>query len=238
MTTQPPTADAGMVGELVSAVTDTINSFHRVVGLLHTAVLEDLARAAGTVEKDLGVLKGIEAVSVAEMSRPHSPILGLGFAAHPAVFGEPGLAWWHDAGVGKGVQLLGVRTKPGTIDFYDYLNTEWWRGSIVDDDNHIFGPYVDHSGTNAYILTFARAVRHAGVLSGIVVLDVQVGQLQSMWQAPLLRLPKPCSVINDESVVIATNDSTLMANTLKPWASMHRIEIKSSGWSVVLGKGD
>jgi hypothetical protein len=227
-----------MVGELVSAVMDTINCFHRVVGLLHTAVLEDLARAAGTAKKDLGVLKGIEAVSVAELSRSDSPILGLGFAAHPAVFGEPGLAWWHHAGVGKGVQLLGVRTKPGTIDFYDYLNTEWWCGSIVDDDNHIFGPYVDHSGTNAYILTFARAVRQAGVLSGIVVLDVQVGRLQSMWQAPLLRLPKPCSVINDESVVVATNDSTLMANTLKPWTSMHRIDVKSTGWGVVLGKGD
>lgn len=238
MTREDATADADSVSALVSIVVDTLQSFHGVIGRLHTAVLADLARVAGAPVKSLGLLGSIEAVSVAEMSRSDTAILGLGFAAHPAVFGEPGLAWWHHAGIDKGVQLLGVRTKPGTIDFYDYLKTEWWRGSIEDDDSHVFGPYVDHCGTNAYVLTFARAVRHAGVLSGIVVLDVQVERLQSRWQAALLRFAGPCSVINDENVVIATNDSTLMADTLEPWTSMKRIHVNGTGWGVVLGRGD
>ncbi len=84
----------------------------------------------------------------------------------------------------------------------------------MDEQHHIYGPYVDHSGTNAYILTFSRGVSYKESMVGLVVLDVLVGQLQSLWQPQLLKLPKPSSVVDEDGVVIATNSGSLLGGAI------------------------
>lgn len=235
MTGRRSPASSKVASSLIASISQTIGDLREIIDALHAAALEDLGNVRKSGTMTIQCLSTVERVSVRELSKPVSSVLGLGFAADPQVFKEPGLAWWRRGLGGQGVQPLGVRTIPGAIDYYDYMQTEWWRGSITNEDDQIFGPYVDHSGTNAYILTFAKRVTYREKTAGAVVLDVLIDTLQSMWQAPLLRLPKPCSVVNGEGVVIATNDSALMANIVVPSPSMNCIGVDGTDWSICQG---
>jgi hypothetical protein len=231
---KPPETKGDVLGALAGSVERTIAYVRGVVDDLHGAVVADIEAADRGEIKHLGMLRRLETRCIDEVSRGNSPIHGLGFAAEPAAFTEPGLAWWYRNLDGE-IRRLGVRMKPGTINFYDYTETEWWRNSSADDREHIFGPYVDHSGTNAYVITFARRVSRNADFSGVVVLDIMVSKLQAMWQAPLRNLPKPSSVINGEGLVIATNDSRLLASTINPSNSLDRIGVESTDWSILRG---
>ncbi|MBS0232090.1 MAG: hypothetical protein JSR99_01235 [Proteobacteria bacterium] len=231
---KPKEVDPALAGaELLNAVSGTISQLVAVNDAVHAAVLKELAKQQPRLGCELKRLDPIYKVVRSELSEPSTPLLGMGFAANPNVFDGPGLLWWYGGKKSRNLRPLQVGTRPTGLDFYDYTATRWWIESIVDDTCHIYGPYVDHSGTNAYVVTLGHSVNYGGAKVGLVVLDVLVGKLQSLWQSHLLRLPKPTSVVNREGIVIATNSGALMGGVLR--SADAGTPIPGTDWQIAAG---
>ncbi|MFC7959134.1 PDC sensor domain-containing protein [Rhodococcoides kroppenstedtii] len=220
------------------------------IGALVNAVSEDCIDVAEAIALDLsGTRPGarppqslphlmFRAQTV--LSRSGTPLLGMGFVGDNRAFDGRVLHWWYKPEIGASAQPLEVSTQPAMIDYYDVVNTEWWAAALAGDATEIAGPYVDYSGTNAYILTFARAVRHGGAVVGVVAADIAVGELQTRWQHDLLRAPKPTSVVNEDGVVIATNSGRLLGGVvdLGRRRDIVRTRVPGCSWLLIHGPAD
>jgi hypothetical protein len=169
------------------------------------------------------------------------PMLGMGFLPHPDVLPNFPVRWWYNSGTAataeSPLRALTVGSQPQAMDFYDTLSTEWWQNAANSSDPVVSGPFVDISGTNAYVVTFSQAVRVDGELLGVVAADVTVATLQALCQNTLLDLARPTSVVNHEGMVIATNAGTLLGSVVDMAVldEGHRSPVPGTTWLVVTG---
>jgi hypothetical protein len=170
------------------------------------------------------------------------PVLGMGFLPNPTALPNTKVRWWYNSGKfpdGRAsLRPLTVGLKPEAMDFYDATSTEWWQNGANSDEPVVSGPFVDISGTNAYVVTFAQSVRIEGHLIGVVAADVTVATLQSLCQNDLLDMPRPTSVITREGMVIATNAGALLggavvSSTIK---DDQRSRIDGTSWLLSSGR--
>jgi hypothetical protein len=147
-----------------------------------------------------------------------APVLGMGFLPNPKILPGTGVCWWYNSGniqnAPTSLRPLAVGFQPEAMDFYDVTETEWWRNAVNSDGAVASGPFVDISGTDAYVVTFSRSVRVAAELIGVVAADVTVAMLQQLCQNDLLDMPRPTSVISREGMVIATNAGALLGGAI------------------------
>ncbi|MXP23449.1 hypothetical protein GIY30_19095 [Gordonia sp. HNM0687] len=167
------------------------------------------------------------------------PVLGMGFLPVPDDSARIRPQWWYqqpDAAKNKvGMKPLSVAPEPEALDFYDIVATEWWRNAVESNRPVASGPFVDISGTNAYVLTFAQSVRIDGELIGVVAVDVTVSTFQSLCQNDLLDLPRGTSVVNPEGMVLATNIGALLGGVvdMNTVPASRKKPITRTSWVVV-----
>ena len=219
---------------LEKAVCQTLSRVFAICDELADVVTTDLADRSDAGLIKLQELKSLYASARRTLTAPDSPIYGLGFAVDPKAFAEPGLLWWYSAPAGQELRPLAVSMQPGHLTYYDYTVSHWWRGSLGDEKPHLFGPYVDHSGTNAYIVTFSRGVFLHDVQIGMIVGDILVGTLQSLWQRELSALPKPSSLVDEDGVVVATNSARLLGSALRASSNSAKLAMDGINWKIVV----
>jgi hypothetical protein len=221
------------VAAIVDLIDDDVAQWQSIVGVLHRALLEDLARLhpARTMPR-LKDLNGAEAAAFRCIAESSARVYGAGFIATPEAFVDaPGLVWVTKSVHGGASARLVV-----DAEFYGYTTAPWWIGTLNDDEFHTTGPYVDASGTNEYITTYSRRVTLDEVLVGVIGVDVLVSQLQRHLQAAICRLPAESCITDVDGAVLVTNTGRLLGATLDPIAiSGPRHRIASTGWYVVIG---
>lgn len=218
---------------LACALTAMNGQLRELLGQMREHVLADA----------IAMKDGPERLSLAEFEQfVHSlysienlPVLGMGFLPNPLVLPRFSARWWYNSATESPLRALTVGIQPQAMDFYDTLSTEWWQNAARSTDSVVSGPFVDISGTNAYVVTFTHAVRVDGELVGVVAADVTVGTLQALCQNTLLDLPRPTSVVNAEGMVIATNAGALLGSAvdMSTITDDHRSPIAETSWLLV-----
>jgi hypothetical protein len=175
------------------------------------------------------------------LSADETLILGMGFIADSHWRNDDRIQWWYRSPEPGGtLQPLTVGTDPQAFDYYDVAAADWWTAAAASDQPCTSGPYVDLSGTNAYVVTFSLGVRTSDQLLGVVAVDMPVGELQARWQDVLLDLPKPTSLIDSQGAVIATNAGRLLGAVIGPAeiADVSRHPVPQTSWVVIQGSSD
>jgi hypothetical protein len=164
------------------------------------------------------------------------PVLGMGFIADRESTPDGAIHWWYNGADSQdAMRPLAVGTQPQAFDFYDVAASEWWQNAAGSQRPTASGPYVDFSGTNAYIVTFSLGVRRADELLGTVAVDIAVGVLQGLWQDALLDLPRPTSVVDRQGLVIATNAGALLGSLvdLEQVTGSRQQNISGTSWMLI-----
>lgn len=140
--------------------------------------------------------------------------LGMGFIESPERVGSTTVHWWFRPVEDNPIAPLVPEAHPAMIDFYDFERSEWWQAAVVDEEFHISEPYVDALGTNAYVVTGSLALHADGTLFGVSAVDIEIGELQSRWQADLVEMQGVQCVLSAEGAVIATNSGRLLGESV------------------------
>ena len=131
--------------------------------------------------------------------------VGLGFVAAPGeVDGlERYMAWWQRSN-GR-ISRLRLNFDPTSIDVYDYLQMEWFQLAQQEGGRIAYGPYVDYSGAELYIVTVTVPVHFGGRFVGVMGADLVVSELERRLVAVLREAPMDAVVVSGERRVIAAN---------------------------------
>jgi hypothetical protein len=222
---------------LIGAVTTLNTRVRGVLATMHDHVAEDAAAMRGQAKRLS--LAGFEHFVHALYAAEELPVLGMGFLPNPDLLPEFSVRWWYNSAtpVDSPLRALNAGNQPQAMDYYDTLSTDWWQNAAKTSESVVSGPFVDISGTNAYVITFTQAVRVDDEMIGVVAADVTVGTLQALCQNILLDLPRPTSIVNADGMVIATNAGALLGSAIE-MASVpddRRIPVPGTPWMLVNG---
>ena len=189
------------VSTLAAAASAVLEPVYARLESLAGTVVATRPRRGGWSESHLGPVKE-ELVRLLGEDRI---AIGLGYVAAPGeVDGqERFMAWWQRHG--DRVSRLRLNFDPTSIDVYDYLQMEWFQLAREGRRRVAFGPYVDYSGSDLYIVTATVPVVADGRFVGVVGADVVVSELERRMVDVLRRAPTDAVLVNAERRVIAAN---------------------------------
>ncbi|OBF27993.1 cache domain-containing protein [Mycobacterium sp. ACS4331] len=191
--TQAAAHVAGVVEDIFSALRQGAAE----AAALYSEVAED-----GTV--DPVQLAGLRP-SIERRLAAHPHFDGTGLVVDPSVLRgvDRYQEWWRPLGDGRFEFLdvkTGFREEP-----YDYTTMSWFVGAAQGMEC-IRGPYVDLSGSDLYVLTFAVPAVHDGRFLGISGADVTVSSFEGQVIADL-------SVLDCEVVVVNSADRVVISSS-------------------------
>jgi hypothetical protein len=131
--------------------------------------------------------------------------VGMGFVAEPAVVDdrERFMYWWQmTAGRTSRLRLNFDRS---SIDVYDYAEMEWFTQPRQGRARVLFGPYVDYSGSELYIVTATTPVVVDGAFCGVVGVDLLFPELERRLLGALRQAPADAVLVNAERRVVSAN---------------------------------
>ncbi len=130
--------------------------------------------------------------------------VGWGFVAVPGLIEgqDRFMSWWQRSGAG--VRRLRLNFDPSSIDVYDYLQMAWFQQPQQGGSRAAFGPYVDYSGSELYIVTATVPVIARGEFIGVAGADL-TGELERRLVSVLRTARAEAVVLNDEFRVVAAN---------------------------------
>ncbi|AQA03342.1 hypothetical protein BVC93_13995 [Mycobacterium sp. MS1601] len=129
--------------------------------------------------------------------------------AEQALADEPRyLQWWRNgANPGAPPTPLHLDLDPSSEYFYDYFTMEWFTVPRDQGTRTIHGPYLDFTGVDINICTFAVPARlRDGTFIGIAGADVPVAAIDAALM-PVLRDTRPLALVNAAGRVIVSNDT-------------------------------
>ncbi len=164
---------------------------------------------------------------------------GAGVVAAPGVVAgkERHLEWWQrtapidaSAAIGgrgdggqEGFARIRLNLDPESVDVYDYLDMDWFTVPRKLGRRYVYGPYVDFSGADRYVLTLTIPVFGGGfgdraigdrVLGdgpgereflGIAGTDIRMSHLEPELLAILRPVPVPAVLVTGERRVVVAN---------------------------------
>lgn len=138
---------------------------------------------------------------------------GMGFVADAgAVSGQERFMSWWQRTPGDRVARLRLNFDPSSVDVYDYLQMEWFQ-QARGRDRVVYGPYVDYSGSEMYVVTMTVPVHVHGRFVGVVGADLGVNEVERQLVAVLRRVPRDAVLVNAERRVLATNTPRWVVGT-------------------------
>jgi hypothetical protein len=155
---------------------------------------------------------------------------GAGVVAAPGVVAgkQRHLEWWQrtlaaDGGQG-GFARIRLNLDPESVDLYDYLDMDWFTVPRTLGRRFVYGPVLDFSGADRYVLTLTipvyadsvpggaadvpgdgrRATGERAFL-GIAGTDIRMSHLEPELLALLRPVPAPAVLVTGERRVVAAN---------------------------------
>lgn len=213
-------------------VEDIFGALNRISGAT-TALWDRLGGTART--SDLGELRE---VILAEVQGRATPLHGAGLVLAPdALTDRPRhLEWWRSADkTGGAPQKAHFDLNPDSDYYYDYSAMEWFVMPRDRDTRWVAGPYLDYTGVDLYICTFAVPVRsRADTFLGIAGADVTLASLDATLMPALRAGGRPVALVNAEGRVIVGNHADYVTGSRLKRADIARGEqVPGTQWTLV-----
>ena len=148
---------------------------------------------------------------------------GAGIVAAPGVVAgkHRHLEWWQrgaagEGGAGQGGEAFArirLNLDPESIDLYDYLDMDWFTVPGRERRRYVYGPYVDFSGADRYVLTMTVPVCDGPEFLGVAGVDLRMSHLEPELLAVLRAIPAPAALVTAERRVVAANTPRWISGT-------------------------
>jgi len=144
---------------------------------------------------------------------------GAGIVAAPGVVAgkHRHLEWWQRTMSGEpgGESFARIRLNldPESIDLYDYLDMDWFTVPGRERRRYVYGPYVDFSGADRYVLTMTVPVADGAEFLGVAGVDLRMSHLEPELLAVLRAVPAPAVLVTAERRVVAANTPRWISGT-------------------------
>ncbi|CAN5238802.1 cache domain-containing protein [soil metagenome] len=235
-----PTTAADVRAAVTAVVESTFDSLNRIAGAMTAVwdVLEDRRTTPRSAD-----LAGLRGVVFAELNVHRTLFHGAGVVvAEGLLTDQPRyLEWWrNDSRRGGPAQPLQLDLNPGSEYFYDYTSMQWFTTPRDDGTRTVHGPYLDFTGVDLTICTFAVPVRSQhGRFLGIAGADVPVASIDAILIPAFRASGAPLALINAEGRVIAANDPEhLPGSRLRHGVPGLRHPVPGTPWTLVALSSD
>jgi hypothetical protein len=149
---------------------------------------------------------------------------GAGVVVAPGVVAgrERHLEWWQRTGSGDsgaasdGYARIRLNLDPESIDLYDYLEMDWFTVPRETGRRYVYGPYIDFSGADRYVLTLSVPVLDGGEFLGVAGTDLRMAQLEPQLLAVVRSVAAPAVLVTGERRVIIANSPRWIPGTRLP----------------------
>ena len=158
---------------------------------------------------------------------------GAGVVAAPGVVEgkHRHLDWWQrtagddsapDDSAPHGYARIRLNLDPESIDLYDYLDMDWFTVPQREGRRYVYGPYVDFSGADRYVVTITAPVfddvgfDDAGgerEFLGVAGADIRMSHLEPDLLAILRSVSAPAVLVTAERRVVAANTAHWISGT-------------------------
>ncbi len=217
------------VSDLVEDIFDALTR----IGGATTALWDRLdgnARAADLAE--------LREVILAELTGRATPLHGAGLVLAPDALADRSrhLEWWRSADkAGSAAQKSRFDLNPDSDYYYDYSTMEWFVMPRDRGTRWVAGPYLDYTGVDLYICTFAIPVHSgAGEFLGIAGTDVTLAALDATLMPALRAGGRPVALVNAEGRVIVGNHADYVTGARLKRADMAKGEpVPGTQWTLV-----
>ena len=206
-------------GARIRAVLDGIFGPLAVVGTAFATQRRTCRAAGGELTSErLSGLREIIWRQLAELPAAD----GAGIVAAPCVVAgrDRHLEWWQRTGAVEGgpdaYARIRLNLDPESIDLYDYLEMDWFTVPRREGRRHVYGPYIDFSGADRYVLTTTVPVLDDGEFIGVAGADIRMSHLEPELLAILRSVPVPAVLVTAERRVVAANTARWIAGTRVP----------------------
>ena len=143
------------------------------------------------------------------------------------------LEWWRV----PGPRRLSLDLDPSSETFYDYTQMEWFAVPRDTGQRVASGPWVDYSGADRYVVTFARPVLDGrGRFVGVAGADVPLTGLEEAVIPTLRSAAAELALVNGRGRVVASSSATVAPGTLLRSVAEDRVTPVAelgSGWRIV-----
>jgi hypothetical protein len=112
------------------------------------------------------------------------------------------LEWWRQDI--DNVVPLWLNFDPTSVDIYDYLEMEWFTKAKRDNARTVFGPYVDYTGADHYVLTMTTPVVD-DVFIGVVGADLLMSLFEAKILPVLYEMQREVVLVNSERRIVSAN---------------------------------
>lgn len=191
------------VTELVADVFDALAR----IGDAAAGLLGSLAER-GTAPRSAD-LAAVRDTILAELHRRPGLLHGAGLVmAEGALTDRPRhLEWWRvGQKPGAAPQQSKFDLNPDSEYFYDYSPMEWFAVPRDRNTRWVAGPYLDYTGVDLYVCTFAVPVHGpAGRFLGIAGADITLGAMDAALMPAMRAAGRPLALVNSEGRVIVAN---------------------------------
>ena len=137
------------------------------------------------------------------------------------------LEWWQrnaaDGSAPDGYARIRLNLDPESIDLYDYLDMDWFTVPQRDGRRNVYGPYVDFSCANRYVITITAPVFDSTGFDstgdgereflGVAGVDIRMSHLEPDLLAILRSVTAPAVLVTAERRVVAANTAHWISGT-------------------------
>jgi len=199
MNSPPKYRDAAGLAQAVSAILEP--AFERIERLAAAIAASRPNAGAGWSERDLAGVRKL----ILDQIGTDDLYLGMGFVAAPGIIDghERYMLWWQQEH-GQ-VSRLRPNFDRSSIDVYDYVEMDWFRLAEAGHPRVTFGPYVDYSGADRYIVTATVPVIVDGADAGVAGADLLFGALERRLVRVLREASSEALIVNADRRIVAAN---------------------------------
>ena len=116
-----------------------------------------------------------------------------------------------------GYARIRLNLDPESIDLYDYLDMDWFTVPQREGRPYVYGPYVDFSGADRYVVTITAPVFDDAdgrrEFLGIAGADIRMSHLEPDLLAILRSVSVPAVLVTAERRVVAANTAHWISGT-------------------------
>lgn len=132
--------------------------------------------------------------------------LGAGYAAAKGIVAghELYLLWMQRTASGSASRLI-LNLDLHDADVYDYTDMEWYAHACSTLGPSVYGPYLDYTGADHYVLTACVPIVDETDLLGVAGADLLADELENRLAEVLHELSYDAMVVNTDRTVLASN---------------------------------
>jgi DNA-binding FadR family transcriptional regulator len=100
-----------------------------------------------------------------------------------------------------------------SVNLYDYLEMDWYTIARDRDSRCVYGPFLDYTGADYYVVTLTVPLSHDGQFLGVAGADLRMADLERRLMAIVDAAPGDAVLINSERTVLAANTPQWVAGS-------------------------